>query len=502
MCGILMYKGKEKHDENLKTLSDMQRHRGPDNTSHLRINDNIFMSFHRLSINDQTSNGNQPFHLGNLSLICNGEIYNYKELISTYNLQISNEASDCTVILHLYNLFCGDMDKLLSVLDGVYSFVIVNNDNSDIIAARDSFGVRPMYLGHNGNHREFMLSSEMKPQQFMKYVSQFLPGHWLSIPGNSTETIFTYNTSSFSLTSETIKSFDIYKMLNESVVKRLNTSHKIGCLLSGGLDSSIIAHLLSRNMHDNERLNTFSIGQTIDAPDLVAARAVASAINSNHHEIIISAEDMFSCIPDVIKAIESYDTTTIRASTPMYLLCKSIRSMYPDMKVLFSGEGSDEIFGGYMYFHKAPNMESFQKESKKLIDNIHYFDGLRADRCITSFGFELYVPFLDRNFVQMVYNIPPWYRKHPIIEKWCLRKAFSGTLPDSIIWRQKEAFSDGISVHGNSWHTYIKNNISVDEKQYYYEIYNMYFNNRTHVLPGYWMPNWSNTTDPSARELN
>ena len=501
MCGILVYKGKEQHDQSLKFLSATQRHRGPDNTTHLRINDNIFMSFHRLSINDQTSAGNQPFHLGKLSLICNGEIYNYKELIDRYNLQVSKDSSDCTVILHLYTLFRGNMDKLLSVLDGVYSFVITNKETSDVIAARDVFGVRPMYLGHNGNHTEFMLSSEMKPQQIMKYVSQFQPGNWLHIPGNSSETIFTYQTSSFSLVSEDIKSFDIYTTLEEAVVKRLNTSHKIGCLLSGGLDSSIIAHLLSKNNPD-ARLNTFSIGKTIDSPDLIAARIVAKAINSNHHEIIISAKDMFSCIPEVINAIESYDTTTIRASTPMYLLCKYIRNMYPDMKVLFSGEGSDEIFGGYMYFHKAPDMESFQNESKKLIHNIHYFDGLRADRCITSFGFELYVPFLDKNFVQMVYNIPPWYRKHPTIEKWCLRKAFSGTLPDSIIWRQKEAFSDGVSTRENSWHTYIKNHISVDEKEYYVEIYNILFPKRNDVLPGYWMPNWSSTSDPSARELN
>lgn len=496
MCGVLVYKGATIKHKDLYRLANTQRHRGPDTFKQMYIG-NTYVAFHRLAINDYTSAGNQPYTLGNLSLVCNGEIFNARSLIDTYNLDVSKETSDCFVILHLYKLFNKNINTLLSVLDGVYAFVIVDANTNDIIAGRDQFGVRPLYLGHNGNHTDVMLSSQMKPQYKMKYVSQFLPGHSLFIPGDSKDTLFTYIKGPYELHDDTRTDFHIYNKLENAVFKRLDTSKKVACLLSGGLDSSVIAHLLSRKI---QNLHTFSIGQSTSSPDIIAARKVAAYIGSVHHEVLISAEDMFNAIPDVIEAIESYDTTTIRASTPMYLLCKYIRMKYPDIKVLFSGEGSDELFGGYLYMGKAPTMQDFQQETKRLLDTIHYYDGLRADRCATAFSFELYVPFLDKDFVQMVYNIPPWFKNNNIIEKWCLRNAFRGRLPDSIVWRRKEAFSDGISTITDSWHTFIKN--KVDEKEYYKEIFNDLFPNRMDIIPGLWLPRWNTTDDPSARELN
>jgi len=398
---------------------------------------------------------------------------------------------------------------MLSVINGDYAFVIIDKDTGIITVARDQFGIRPLFIGHSEN--DVCIASELKAIKNtagtpIKNVIQFPPNHHLIIEPDSTN--FSFIKSSYDLTEkmviiDPIKSISDY--LIKSVDIRLSPSGlDTACLLSGGLDSSLIAALLSKRVPN---LMTFSIGQTKDAPDLVAARIVAEHINSNHHEIVVSSADMFDAIPDVVVTLESYDTTTIRASTPMWLLCKYIKTNFPNIKTLFSGEGSDELFGGYAYFKLANTDNDFLAETKKLMDNIHFYDGLRADRCAGSFGMDLRVPFLDKTFANMVYNIPIQFKRtrgtftddKRGIEKKCLRQAFEGLLPECILYRKKEAFSDGVSNLTNSWYKYIQSR--VNETEYYTDIFESYFHGHEDIIPGLWLPNWTTVSDPSAREL-
>jgi asparagine synthase (glutamine-hydrolysing) len=500
MCGIFLYKGNSEHWETLSGRGVLT-YRGPDSTTIQTIGDNsnfIGMEFYRLAINEQSDSGDQPMRLQEYICMCNGEIFNYRELIQTYSLNVGYNESDCKVILHLFLLFDRDINKVLDVIDGDFAIVIINTETYEVIITRDTFGVRPMFIGHNGDASEFILASEMKAIGDMKYVSQVKPNCTMHI----SDTDFVYNQMSDILCKTcdiTLK--NVRDGLISSVNKRLpDTPQIMGCLLSGGLDSSLIASLLSLKT-GYTKLKTFSIGQTRDSPDLVAARIVATFLDTDHHELVISQSDMFDAIPEVIKSIGSYDTTTVRASTPMYMLCKYINSTFPEIKILFSGEGSDELFGGYKYFRQAPSDTDFQNETARLLSEIHYYDGLRADRCAGAHGLELRVPFLDKVFVSMIFNADISKKndtKH--MEKWLLRDAFRYYLPDSILFRAKEAFSDGVSNIHSSWHTYIQTRVP-DEHLHYSDIFDSFYPGRTDIIPGLWKPKWTSVSDPSAREL-
>jgi asparagine synthase (glutamine-hydrolysing) len=316
--------------------------------------------------------------------------------------------------------------------------------------------------------------------------------------------------------------FNVNRLLNEAVKMRVdNTDRQVACLLSGGLDSSLITALVAKYVPDPKQLNTFSIGMA-GASDLGYAQKVATHLGTNHHEIIVSEEDFFEAIPIVIKAIESYDTTTVRASVGNYLIGKYI-SENCDAKVIFNGDGSDELFGGYLYMHCAPSSEEFDEETKRLLDNIHYFDVLRSDRCISCHGLEPRTPFMDINLIAYYLSVPCNLRNHrdgkKLPEKYILRKAFSqdNLLPESVLWRTKEAFSDGVSNEENSWHTIIKRRLNGHKKEimefsnydpklsleqnYYKQIFNVCYGGNEHVIPYYWMPKFTNATDCSARSL-
>jgi len=508
MCGITMYIGSKMTLEKFKELTNLIKVRGPDNQQFLEYN-NIYFGFNRLSINDTSELGNQPFETDNTILMCNGEIYNSNDLIKKYNLIVKGK-SDCEVILHLYEQF-GDISKVISLLDGVYSLVLHDKKKNKTFISRDRFGVRSLYIGQSKT--ELMIASEMKCLHDFDHVRQFPPNEFAEI-----EEINKIQFKQIKVNRPSIYSDNPSKMiktlLNNAVKKRLHSDRPIGCLLSGGLDSSIIAYLLS--MHVTQ-LNTYSIGLSKDSPDLKYARIVAKSIGSNHHEVILSELDFLEAIPNVIKIIESYDTTSVRASIPMYLLCKYIHKNSNDI-VIFSGEGSDEMFGGYLYFHNAPDNVSFQTETQILLQNIHYFDGLRSDKCISSNGLEARIPFLDHILVNYVLNLDPNIKRHPTIEKYILRKAFENCLPDSVLWRKKEAFSDGCSEENNSWYSIIQNYVKtqklenneytinppqIPESLWYRQIFHSVYPNRDTVIPYYWLPKWNKgITDPSARVLS
>ena len=298
-------------------------------------------------------------------------------------------------------------------------------------------------------------------------------------------------------------SSDINSILTEAVKKRLISDRPIGCFLSGGLDSSIIASILTRLLRvENKKLKTFSVGLE-GSPDIEAARIVSEYLDTDHHELIVTEDDLFNNIEPTIKQIESYDITTVRASTPMYLLSKWI-SENTDVIVLFSGEGSDELFGSYLYFKNAPDLDSFQQETHRLIQDLPYFDVLRSDRSTAGAGLEIRVPFLDKKFVNYITSLPPNYKiinDNTQIEKAILRDAFKDYLPDSIINRRKEAFSDGVSKEERSWYKIIQERVS--EEQYYKDIFNKYYPGRDNLIPYLWLPKWSGDTnnEPSARVL-
>jgi len=516
------------------------------------------LGFHRLAINGLNIQSNQPIVYKDIVLICNGEIYNYKHLYIDMNITPIT-GSDCEVIIHLYLKY--GIEQTLTMLDGEYAFVLFDNRiNNEIInkiyIARDPFGVRPLYQLYNKtqnlNHNVFNLygfASELKCLEYfynqntdIYRVEQFEPG---------TYSVFQYGNKVHSMWKPLIKNKfyfiptvsyrkineDIYndiflnisKYLNEAVIKRCNTTERpIACLLSGGLDSSLIAALVSNYFKKEKQIETFSIGLK-DSEDIKYAKIVADYIGSKHTEIIVTEIDMFESIAEVIKAIESYDTTTIRASIGNYLIGKYI-SKNSEAKVILNGDGSDELFGGYLYMNKCPDNIEFDKETRRLLKDIYLFDVLRSDKSISSNGLEPRTPFLDITFVNYILSIPPYFRNHTNLnqcEKYLLRKSFTemyfvnynGTqiLPDEILWRKKEAFSDGVSSKGRSLFTILQELIASDkyynknvkeynpcielEKKYYKEIFDKEFPNCSHILPYFWMPKYIKASDPSARTL-
>ena len=501
MCGIFLYLSYKKPIPNEYT--DACIHRGPDQTdTQTYFDGKLSLTFHRLAINGLSEKGMQPFKLNNYILMCNGEIYNYKELAEEHNIELTS-GSDCEVIIPLVEKY--GVEETVSMLDGVFGITLWNTTTNILWVARDPIGVRPIFWGTNESG-DYIIASEAKcfPHNFncqqllsgsimrISFDDMYIQPYW-SLP----------RTKCPLMTNNMNISSDINSILTEAVKKRLISDRPIGCFLSGGLDSSIIASILTRLLRvENKKLKTFSVGLE-GSPDIEAARIVSKYLDTDHHELIVTEDDLFNNIEPTIKQIESYDITTVRASTPMYLLSKWI-SKNTDVIVLFSGEGSDELFGSYLYFKNAPDLNSFQQETHRLIEDLPYFDVLRSDRSTAGAGLEIRVPFLDKKFVSYITSLPPNYKiinDNTQIEKAILRDAFKDYLPDSIINRRKEAFSDGVSKEERSWYKIIQERVS--EEQYYKDIFNKYYPGRDNLIPYLWLPKWSGDTnnEPSARVL-
>ena len=549
MCGIFFVKKSDDISvEKVNVEFEKSKNRGgipPDDTKFYEIGE-YYLGFHRLSINGLNTESNQPFYKNGTYVICNGEIYNYKELYSYIGIKpLTN--SDCEIIIDLYQLY--PIDYFINLLDGVFSFIIYDTRKNILMVARDPFGVRPLYYSHDYNN----FSSELKQINNLttETITQFPPGHFLIKNSKTTVTNVTNITNITNVTSVTneinvlnkyhtltqyymplctqYKNFvderNYYKSLVRgtlinAVKKRLLSDRPIACLLSGGLDSSLITSIVVNLLKDKtkNKLETFSIGLP-GSTDLVYAKKVANYLGTKHTEILLTEDDFFNAIPEVIEKIESYDTTTVRASVGNYLISKYI-SQNSDAKVIFNGDGSDELTGGYLYFHKAPNSLLFDFEVKHLLQNIHYFDVLRSDRSISSCGLEPRTPFLDKTFVNTYLSIPLYYRKPEgnEIEKKILRDSFMEFLPTDVLYRKKEAFSDGVSGNDRSWYQVIAEKLDkidipifehneeylspkTKEQMYYRYLFEQKYPKRENVIPYFWMPKWSNTTDPSARTL-
>jgi asparagine synthase (glutamine-hydrolysing) len=534
--------------------------RGPDNTHFQSYDKNVHFGFHRLAINGLDEASNQPLHINDCILICNGEIYNYQTLYNDLNIDAKTD-SDCEVIIHLYCQF--GIHQTLDMLDGVFAFVLYDLNSEKVYVARDRFGVRPLFKGIGKDCGETDIYSygsllkTMAPANDhdvgLKFhsIQQFTPGTCEVLSYSSNDEIwsicdtFTYysvhsihstkllnDSLSEDNTDHTTYLNTIYTSLVDAVRKRVTTTERpIACLLSGGLDSSLITSIVHRFYSNESRtLETYSIGMP-GSDDLLFAKKVADFLGTKHTQIEVSEEEFLNAIPRVVEEIESYDTTTVRASVGNYLVSNYI-SAHSDAKVIFNGDGSDEVCGGYMYFHAAPDSYSFDYECKRLLSDIHYFDVLRSDRSISSNGLEARTPFLDRTFVETYLRIPRDVRLNTTqthCEKYLLRKAFDGKgyLPNEVLWRTKEAFSDGVSSQKKSWYQVIQEHLETHEsnnrqnpgnetgvsynwntpktveQSYYRRVFSVEYTDMfSSVIPYFWMPKFVEATDASARTLS
>ena len=605
MCGIFTLLNNDSifAEDFTKEQFKKGENRGPEFSKLKNMGQNTVLGFHRLAINGLNTESNQPIIIDNVALICNGEIYNYKELYERMNV-VPTTDSDCEVILHLYLKY--GIEQTLQMLDGVFAFVLYDRrifldaarkditDESKMFIARDPYGVRPLYFLKpinkvqeenlfsykgvtnapllNKSSPIYGFASELKVlsdfhKELYKSVHSYTIDHFQ--PGTYCEmrlsskvmarwTIHVeshhYHSTGFTSIINSLKNESAYEdalqkipfHLSTAVEKRcLTTERPIACLLSGGFDSSIVTALVNEYYKDISSipLETYSIGLE-GSMDLKFAKEVAEYLGTNHTEIVLKEEDFINAIPEVIKTIESYDTTSVRASIGNYLIGKYI-SQNSQAKVIFNGDGSDELCGGYLYMHECPNEIEFDAESKRLLRDIHKYDVLRSDKCISSHGLEPRTPFLDRTWVQYYLSIDPSIRYHPRtgeMEKFLLRTAFSEDnfknksgnplLPKSVIWRRKEAFSDGVSGKEKSLYQIIQeetvnlcplpkgktyqdlcnidsvmqhindhNPPKTAEQFYYRKIFESAYPGLGNVIPYFWMPKYTNATDPSARTL-
>lgn len=463
MCGIVCLLDAKQKTETLRPqilqMSRKVRHRGPD-WSGIFQDENVIFSHERLAIVDPAS-GKQPLFTkdGKVVLAVNGEIYNHRELRAEFPDYEFLTQSDCEVILALYRRHGKDF---LEKLNGIFAFALYDSENGVYLVGRDHMGICPLYQGwdRNGN---YYVASELKALEgICKSIEVFLPGHFLfSAEGFEMQKWYHRDWEEYNSVEDNVK--DISKIregLEAAVHRQLMSDVPYGVLLSGGLDSSIIAAVTAKYARnriesgDQEeawypRLHSFAVGLE-GSPDLVAAQKAADHIGSIHHEVHFTVQEGLDSVRDVIYHLETYDVTTVRASTPMYLLARVIKSM--GIKMVLSGEGSDELFGGYLYFHKAPNAKEFHDETVRKLGKLHLYDCLRANKALMSWGIEGRVPFLDKEFMDVAMNVNPKDKMISLqngrMEKYVLRKAFEDLLPESIAWRQKEQFSDGV---GYSW---------------------------------------------------
>ena len=518
MCGIFAYLSSTHEDvEKLKDCGMKSNHRGPDSTNELIIENEtnfIYFLFHRLAINGLDEKGNQPMKLkenDNIVLICNGEIYNYKELAEELDIQLET-GSDCEIILHLYeksklnDYHSYYLNHFIHKLDGVFSFIIYDKLINQVVIGHDPFGIRPLYWSHDTFNNKYAFSSEMKCLVNLTTDIQFYPpGSFTIIDLNkNTHKTHTFYPMIYEKIVETNESNIIQVIqtkLKKAVQKRLICDRPFGCLLSGGLDSSIITALVCQNVEPS-KVRTFAIGLE-GAPDLLSAQKVADYLGTNHTSVIVSEKEMLEAIDSTIYQIESKDTTTIRASVPMFLLSKYIRDN-TDIKVILSGEGSDEASGSYLYFHNAPNPTAFQNECIRLLKDVRFFDVLRGDKTTAGAGLEVRVPYFDKEFMEYYMGIDP--KKKVVrdgMEKYLLRKAFEEYLPEEIVWRRKDGFSDGVSSFEKPWYEIIDEftikNYEMNEKEYYFSVFQKYYPGHEDIIPYYWMPKWSKENNPSGR---
>lgn len=593
MCGIWGYISlKDKHDV-LKLFSSFMQvqKRGPDRSDFKAINEfiKVYLGFHRLAIMDRSTYGDQPFTLElktdsnesslsthrSIYAICNGEIYNFRELIEENKFGSSLKShSDCEFIPLMYAKY--GFEDMLKKLRGEFAICVMDidhiNEKISISLGRDQTAVRPIFIGNDDDgiafgsilkgivdivspksirqvkRAEFITINLSKNQNDIKYeiISKiyhkldelgvdlrFKPKGQIQISGTDEKVMFNQKDIPSSV-------FNIIRSkFIEAVECRLESDRPIGALLSGGLDSSLVVSIAAAHLRKSGRiLKTFSIGIP-GSTDREYAEMVAKHCGTEHKHIEFSEEKFLDAIPEVVQAIESYDTTSVRASVGQYLISKWIKQN-TDIRVLLIGDGSDELCSGYMYFHNAPDAYTSHKENVRLVEDIQYYDALRADRCIAYNGIEARVPFLDHQFVDLYLSLPYEYRV-PLqeggtgrkIEKWLLRKSFdvkhnvdyvlSPYLPSAVLWRKKEAFSDGVSSKQKSWYQIIQENVEklydetnfkdpdvnihlkplTKEALHYRRLFNNYFHPKASgVIPYYWMPKWSgNITDPSARVL-
>jgi len=605
MCGIFALFHVLSREQLVQRYNSIEDHyykgknRGPEYSTLNSINNNILFGFHRLAINGIDEISNQPIVIDGIYLICNGEIYNYKNIYTMLNITPKTN-SDCEAIIHLYKKY--GIEYTLQMLDGVFAFSLYDSNINKCFVARDPFGVRPLYIGvtstydiNNDNSDDSTSSFEnsvcsedavhgidMNTVESGLVVNNNLHNHYLNdafndilVDSHSNMIIYssllkqvtgicnhcrnfkagTYsefhienNTyyytkqehpyTTFNFNHNSIMPFQIfsnnypydiiYNTLLEAVKKRVITMERnFACLLSGGLDSSLISALVSKFV-PRGKLQTYSIGMC-GGSDLKYANMVSTHIESQHTEVLLTEEEFFKAIPEVIYNIESYDTTTVRASVGNYLVSKYI-SDHSDSKVIFNGDGSDELTGGYMYFHKCPNDIEFDHECKRLLRNIQFYDVLRSDRSISCHGLEARTPFLDRTFVHTYLSLPMYIRNHNNsnnMEKYLLRKSIEvmdpNLLPYDVLWRTKEAFSDGVSSQENSWYEIIQQKLDVmyddiefrekckkytfntpttKEQLYYREVFENHFKGRGKIIPGFWMPKYCAAKDSSARLLD
>jgi len=519
MCAILTYEG-EITEEAFQEMLEKTVSRGPDMTRIQKV-EGGYLGFNRLAIMGLNEEGMQPFNLNNNVVVCNGEVYgfnNLKEYLRSLGYSFKSE-SDCEILLPLYERLG---TKMFALLDAEFACVIYDGDKHKFIAARDPIGIRPLYYGFNSQEKIVFASEPKNLIGVCDKIMPFPPGHYYEDGEFICYRDMTKvrEVSTDDLGTITSKIHD--KLLN-GIKKRLDADAPVGFLLSGGLDSSLVCGVAA-SLSDKP-IETFAIGMDIDAIDLKYAREVADYIHSNHHEVIISKEDVINAIEPVIKALGTYDITTIRASIGMFLLCKWIHEN-TFIKVLLTGEISDELFG-YKYTDFAPSAEAFQEEAQKRIRELHMYDVLRADRCISVNSLEARVPFGDLDFVEYVMSINPEKKLNRYgIGKYLLRKAFheDNFIPKSILMREKAAFSDAV---GHSLRDdiieyaeekysdkefkegclkYIKSKPFTKESLLYRDIFEKYYPDQADMIVDFWMPNkeWEgcNVDDPSARVLS
>ena len=497
-----------------KTIS-----RGPDDSRVVETGDGL-LGFHRLSIMGLTPSGMQPFKYGNSYVVCNGEIYGFEKLKEELSVNYTFESeSDCEILLPLYQEYGTDM---FGMIDAEFACIIYDGKAREFIAARDPIGIRPLYYGYDKEGAVIFASEAKNLTGLTEKIMPFPPGHYYKggqfICYCDIAKVDTVCHDDLETVCKGIRD-----KLVAGVEKRLVADAKVGFLLSGGLDSSLVCAIAA--MKSNEPIKTFAIGMSEDAIDLKYARQVADYIGSDHTEVYMTSDEVLSSLETVIQLLGTYDITTIRASMGMYLVCKAIHEK-TDIRVLLTGEISDELFG-YKYTDFAPDARAFQEESQKRIRELHMYDVLRADRCISVNSLEARVPFGDLDFVKYVMAVDPKLKLNTYGKgKYLLRHAFEqdGYLPDDILWREKAAFSDAV---GHSMVDYLK---EYAQKQYtdaefesrcknytharpftkesllYREIFEKYYPGQAEMVADFWMPNreWEgcDVNDPSARVLS
>ncbi|KAB5520582.1 hypothetical protein DKX38_024901 [Salix brachista] len=516
------------------------KHRGPD-WSGLYQHGDFYLSHQRLAIIDPAS-GDQPLFNEDQAIVVtvNGEIYNHAELRKSLPNHKFRTGSDCDVIAHLYE---EHGENFVNMLDGMFSFVLLDTRDNSFIVARDAIGITSLYIGW-GLDGSIWISSELKGlHDDCEHFECFPPGHLYSSKNGGLRRWYNPLWFSEAIPSTPYDPLALRRAFEKAVIKRLMTDVPFGVLLSGGLDSSLVASVTARHLAGTEaarqwgaQLHSFCVGLE-NSPDLKAAREVADYLGTVHHEFHFTVQDGIDAIEDVIYHVETYDVTTIRASTPMFLMARKIKAL--GVKMVISGEGADEIFGGYLYFHKAPNKEEFHSETCRKIKALHQYDCLRANKSTSAWGLEARVPFLDKDFINIAMAIDPEWKMIKLgegrMEKWVLRRAFDDEenpyLPKHILYRQKEQFSDGV---GYSWidglkahaalqvndkmmqnakHIFRHNTPTTKEAYYYRRIFERFFpqNSATLTVPGgpsvacstakavEWDAAWSNNLDPSGR---